>query len=358
MLQFGSPKNIYDANENDYYCIDGIRPEDVCRLMNKDLTKAEKIFNDCKEVGCRIVTFHDSEYPERLKNIYDPPVVLYVKGKLPNIDDEPVVGVVGTRKCTPYGIVNAENTGLKLAKSGVIIATGLAKGVDTAATVGALKGGGCVVGVIGTGVDIVYPAENKLIYKEVINNGVIISEYPPGTQAFKHHFPARNRIVSGLSLGIAIIEAPMKSGALITAARALEQGKDVFVLPGNVDAAACEGSNRLLREGAIPFISGDDIIDEYIDLYHDKIKSPEPDELKKSFDNKSKVDYIGLGNLLGNLVGDERIIAEAIGSKSSFIDEIIHDTSFPAQKVSAVLTMLEINGHARRDNSGRWETIY
>jgi len=352
---FGSADEVYKASERDYFDIETINRENIKSLSDKDLKNVNKILTDCDEAGCRIISFQDCEYPERLKNIYDPPLILYIKGKMPDVDHEPVVGAVGTRKCTPYGIINAESTGYKLSKSGIIVVTGLAKGVDTAATEGALRGGTAVIGVIGSGLDIIYPAENKQLFTDVIDNGAVISEYPPGTRALHHHFPARNRIISGLSLGIAVIEAPKKSGALITAARALEQGRDVFVLPGNVDAAACEGSNRLLREGAIPFMSGDDIIDEYIELYPDKIKTPETDETKKPFDNNSKVDYIGLGNFFGKLAGDEMIIAKSIGTESLCIDEIIIETMLPAQKVSAVLTMLEISGYVRRDDSGRWK---
>jgi len=367
---FGSAEDVYNADERDFLDIDGIRAEDIKSLSEKDLMKSDKIIKDCNDTGCRIVIFKDSEYPDRLKNIYDSPLVIYVKGRLPYIDDEPVVGVVGTRLCTPYGITVAKNTGYKLSQSGITVVTGLAKGIDTAATVGALKGGTCVIGVVGTGLNIVYPSENKRIFDAVIKNGAIISEYPPGVRALQHHFPARNRLISGLSLGIAVIEAPKKSGALITATRALEQGRDVFALPGNVDATTCEGSNALLREGAIPFMSADDIIDEYIDHYPGKIhilneRSNKPDlsdlsgdkteGSKKSIDNNTKVDYIDLGNPVENLIGDEKLVVNAISNKSTCSDEIIIETQLPAQKVLAVLTVLEINGHIKRNTAGRWE---
>jgi len=369
---FGSPDNIYYAGERDYLDINSIKPADIAQLMNKDLGKVNKILASCVEAGCRVVTFQDSDYPDRLRNIYDPPVVLYVKGNLPYVDDEPVVGVVGTRKCTPYGIKTAENVGYGLSGSGIIVVTGLARGVDTAATRGGLRGSSPVIGVIGSGHDFVFPSENKALYDDVKSHGAIISEYSPGTPAMQHHFPARNRIISGISLGVAVIEAPKRSGALITAARALEQGRDVFALPGNVDAAACEGSNGLLREGAIPFITADDIIDEYIELYPDKISKskgelfmdtlPEDclsgeNESKKSFDNITKVDYIDLGNLPDKLDGDEKSIAEIIGLNSLQIDEIITGTGFSAQRVLAALTMLELNGYSMRDINGKWELI-
>ena len=351
---FGTPESVYNAQARDYLDISGISHAEINQLMLKELDTSNKIQSSCAQIGCRIITIMDSDYPDRLRNIYDPPLVIYVKGKLPYIDDEPVVGVVGTRNCTPYGITTADNLGYNLSRSGIIVITGLARGVDTAATRGALRGGTATVGVIGSGLDIVYPPENKSIFEDVESAGAIISEYPPGTPAIKQNFPARNRIISGSSLGIAVIEAPKKSGALITAARALEQGRDVFALPGNVDAVTCEGSNKLLREGAIPFMSADDIIDEYIDLYPDKINTSS-NEGQKSIDNASKVDYIDLGDLLEKFEGDEKAIVESIGNKSVHVDEIISDTGFPAQKVLAALTILELSGYVKHDTNGKWE---
>jgi len=353
---FGSPDRIYYASGRDYLDINGVKPSDTATLEQKDLSTANKIMTSCAQIGCHLITIRDAVYPDRLRNIYDPPIVLYVKGNLPNIDDEPVVGVVGTRNCTPYGIITSGKTGENLSNQGIIVATGLARGVDTAATRGALKGGSKVIGVIGSGVDIVFPPENKKLFEDVINAGAIISEYPPGTPAVRQNFPARNRIISGISLGVAVIEAPKQSGALITAARALEQGRDVFALPGNVDAKKCEGSNALLREGAIPFMSADDIIDEYIDLYPEK-KGLLPRTEQKSIDNTPKVDYIDLGNLLDKLDGDEKLLVKSIGHNSTDTDEIITLTGFPAQKVLASLTMLELGGYVKRNKNGKWETL-
>jgi len=351
---FGSPDRIYHANDRDFLDIEGIKLTDINELMKKELDSAERIISSCSKTGCRTITLQDADYPDRLRNIYDPPLVLYVKGNLPHIDDEPVVGVVGTRNSTPYGLTIAENTAEKLSGSGIVVATGLARGVDTAAIRGALRGTSNVIGVIGSGVDIIYPPENKMLFESVANAGAVISEYPPGTPAVPHNFPARNRIISGISLGVAVIEAPLKSGALITAARALEQGRDVFALPGNIDATNCKGSNALLREGAIPFMSADDIIDEYIELYPDKIKLLDNSN-EKSIDNAAKVDYIDLGNLLDKLDGDESDIIKSIGNSPAHIDEIITITGFPAQKVLASLTILELSGYIKRNNNGKWE---
>jgi len=352
---FGSPENIYKAQYDDFISIENLKPTDIAELMDKNLTEASRIQASCVESGVQAITLYDSNYPERLRNIYDPPLVLYVKGSLPYVDDECVVGVVGSRTCTPYGITAAETLGYDLSKNNIIVSTGLARGIDTAAARGALRGGYHVIGVIASGHDIVFPAENRTLFKDVITSGAIVSEYPPGTPAIKHHFPARNRIISGLSLGVAVIEAPKSSGALITASRALEHNRDVFVLPGNVDAVACQGSNALLREGAIPFMSAYDIIDEYKDSLNYKISDIKGTRQKKSFDNKPKVDYIDLGNILEKLDEDEKVIVKSIGNNSVPIDDIILNTKLPAQRVLAKLTMLELSEYVCRDDSGNWK---
>ena len=385
---FGTPEAVFKAGERDCRNAVPLRETEFKKLADKNTDSVSKILASCAETGCRVVTLQDADYPDRLRNIYDPPLVLYVKGNLPSIDEEAVVAVVGTRDCTSYGITSAENIGYRLAKCGLVVATGLAKGIDSAAARGALLGGGNVIGVIGSGLDIVYPSENKTLFGEVAASGAIVSEYPPGTPAIRAHFPSRNRIISALSLGVAVIEAPSRSGALITASRALEQGRDVFTLPGNIDARSSEGSNALLREGAIPILSADDIISEYADLFPDKInpdaatvlpqtqsdsqipdsrqKQGKPDikpamrsdkpqsgnvtgkgtAIKKEIDNAPEAGYIDLQKLLSNLSGDENAVASAIGFNTVHVDDIIVSTGLPAQRVLTALTMLEIKGCA------------
>jgi DNA processing protein len=354
---FGSAEKVYFAGYNDYVSAGGLKSSDINELMKKDMDGVNKILSKCADIGCRVITIQDSDFPDRLRNIHNPPLVLYVKGKMQDIDDEPVVGIVGTRACTPYGIKTAEAVSYKLSRNGITVVTGLAKGIDAAAARGALRGGTLTIGVIGSGLDVIYPYENKSLYEAVASAGALVSEYSPGTPAIKTHFPLRNRIISGLSLGIAVIEAPQKSGALITAARALEQGRDVFSLPGNVDSFTCEGSNALLREGAIPFLSADDIIEEYIELYPDKIKALRKTNAKKAIDNTPKVDYIDLGKLQEQLDGDEREVVKAIGNKSLYIDDIVSITGLEAQNVQTALTMLELSGYVSRNTNGNWEIV-
>jgi len=349
LAHFETPEKVFLADDKDYRGIEGVKKSDIPRLAVKNIDSADKILASCAKIGCRVITLHDAEYPDRLRNIYDPPIVLYVKGVMPVIDEEPVVAVVGTRDCTSYGIGAAEGIGYALSQSGLIVATGLARGIDSAAARGALRGGGAVIGVIGSGLDIVYPSENKALFADVANSGAIISEYHPGTPALPAHFPARNRILSGISLGVAVIEAPKKSGALITAARALEQGRDVFTLPGNINAKSCEGSNTLLREGAIPILSADDIISEYAELFPDRIC------IKKEIDNKHTVDYIDLDKIKVALSGDEKTVAETLGTGMLHVDELIVASGMSAQQVLTALTMLEIKGYAVRSANGKWK---
>ena len=374
---FVTPEKVYNAGIEEYKEIEGIKPAEIKSLNNKNLEIVDKTLIKCAELGCRVITLQDVEYPDRLRNIYNPPILLYIRGTMPLIDEEPAVAIVGTRRCTPYGLKAAENIGCLLARSGILVVTGLAKGIDTAAARGALRGGGIVVGVIGSGLDIIYPPENKELFDDVAVSGNVISEYPPGSPAIPGHFPARNRIISGLSLGVAVIEAPQKSGALITARWALEQGRDIFTLPGNVDSKNSEGTNALLRDGAIPIISGEDIVEEYADLFPDRIRTGNRFQpatpsrkssvlavennqkvnrklqsgSKKEIDNINQVEYICLDKALDSIAGDERAVAEAIGYSSVQVDDIITGSGLSAPQVLTALTMLEIKGLVVRDSS-------
>ena len=348
LRHFGSPESIFNAGLDEFRDLEGIKPSEIPPPKNRSLEPANKILAACAQIGCRIITIQDAEYPDRLRNIYDPPIILYIHGTLPAIDDEPVVAIVGTRDCTPYGINAAEKAGYLLARSGLVVVTGLARGIDSAATRGALRGEGRVIGVIGSGLDVIYPPDNKELFESVANTGAVLSEYPPGMPPIPAHFPSRNRILSGLSLGVAVIEAPKRSGALITAARALEQGRDVFALPGNVDARSCEGSNALLREGAIMIRGAEDIISEYIDLFPDIIS---PDII----DNEPKTEYIDVDKILSLLDGDEHTVASALIKAPLHVDEISAGSGLPASRILTALTMLEIQGFAKRDINGNWK---
>lgn len=265
--QMGSARAVYFAGAGEY----GDEPGD---LTDKSLRLAMEILRRCEAAGIRVLTYGDSRYPERLRQLEDPPTVLYVRGDLGDPDDEPVIALVGTRKCTPFGVRMAEKLGRDIARYGGVLATGLAAGIDSAAARGALSGGGLVIGVLGCGADVVYPRSNGPLFEDVLRHGALISEYPPGTPPLGRNFPERNRIMSGISLGVAVVEAPERSGALITAGAALEQGRDVFVVPANPDAESCKGSNLLLQEGAYPVLNGWDIMSQYRHLFPGLIQEP------------------------------------------------------------------------------------
>ncbi|WP_295745028.1 DNA-processing protein DprA, partial [uncultured Oscillibacter sp.] len=270
LRHFGTPENAYYADAGEILLTEGITKKQAEALEEKNLAAAGKILSDCRRLGLRILTFQDAEYPNRLRNIYDPPFLMYVRGHLPPVDEEPVIAVVGTRKCTPYGENCGEKLGYGLARGGAIVVSGLARGVDAAATRGALRGGGVPIGVLGCGLDVVYPPEHRYLYEDVAAAGALLSEYPPGTEPDKSHFPVRNRIMAGLAVGTVVVEAPLHSGALITGNTALEQGRDLFAVPGPIDAPASAGCNRILRDGGIIVTEPRDVLSWYAARFPDK----------------------------------------------------------------------------------------
>ncbi len=214
-----------------------------------------------KENKTRTLSFSDKGYPTNLKYIYDPPPTLYVKGNiLP--EDNIAIAIIGSRRATYYGLKNAENLSFELAAGGITIISGLARGVDSAAHRGALKAGGRTIAVLGSGLNIIYPPENEKLAREILQCGAVISEFPQGTAPLRQNFPRRNRIISGLSLGVVVVEAAKRSGALITANLALEQGREVFALPGKIDSFTSRGTHDLIKQGAKLVESAEDIIEE------------------------------------------------------------------------------------------------
>jgi len=361
---FSHPKAVHDADGAALEEIEGITEEEKAALLDKDLSKAEQILRKCEEKNLEIITQSEGRYPARLKNIYDPPAVLYCQGNLPDIDGNAVIGVVGTRHASAYGLSAARRMGSELAKGGGIVVSGLAEGIDAAAMRGALEAGGKAVGVLGCGVDVVYPKCNRGLFASTARYGCILSEFPPGTPPVKWNFPKRNRIISGLSRGVVVVEAPEKSGALITARQALDQGRDVCVVPGNVDMPSFVGSNRLLRDGAEVVGCGWDILGEYVYQYPDKLHKPETrlrerkaeatrtarapekekEKSKKSIDNFSPQSYSDPRDEFPNLSPEERQIVQTLLPGERTVDEVIALTGMAPGKLLALLTMMELKG--------------
>jgi DNA processing protein len=273
--------------------------------------------------GARLVSILSSDYPLSLLQIDDPPPFLYVKGSL--VAEELAVAVVGSRRSSDYGRMVTEKLSRELAEQGVTIVSGLARGVDTAAHRGALKGGGRTIGVLGCGIDVVYPSENAQLSVEIESNGAVISEFPMGTAPLAENFPRRNRIVSGLSKGVLVVEAAEGSGSLITARLALDQGRDVFAVPGSIVSKVSRGTNLLIRDGAKLVLSVEDILDE---LPHGK-RSPGQQSPKKQSPE---------------LLPDEQTIWAVVAGAPLHIDEITVKSKLTAGEVSAILLRLELKG--------------
>ncbi len=339
---FGTPEDCYHGSRADYARVEGLSEQAQEALCNKDLTRAEEILAACVKKKIHILSWADGNYPVCLRNIPDPPLLLYYKGVIPDFDNEPTIGVVGTRKASAYGMKVAEQVGSELCRCGSIVVSGMAEGIDTMATQGALDAGGIAVGVLGCGADRIYPAFNRRLYRGVERQGCLISEYPPGTRPYPWNFPRRNRIISGLSCGLVVVEAPKKSGALITARQALEQGRDVYVIPGNVGVESCEGSNALLKEGATLVTRGWDILSEYTWRFGQKLHEPDASADKKSVDKQQPLAYSDEDN--ASLDNMEKTILESLGGSEQIIDTIIARTGIPSGELLAALTMLEVKG--------------
>ena len=252
LKKFKTPENIYNLKDKNELIKCGIREETIDNIMNKNTKEyLMEYIKIMKKQKIKIVTIEDRQYPQILKNIYDYPISLYVKGN-ENILNNTAIGIVGCREATRYGINAAQYFAYNLAKKDISIVSGLAKGIDSYSHIGAIKAKGKTIGVVGNGLDIIYPKQNAYLYDKIIQEGgAVLSEYPIGTQPEKRNFPARNRIISGMSKGIIVVEAKKKSGTLITVDFALEQGRDVYVVPGNINSENSIGTNELIKQGAL-----------------------------------------------------------------------------------------------------------
>ncbi len=319
------------------------------RLDESLLSKADAILKDCQKDNIRVITIYDENYPNVLRGIFNPPLVLYVKGELLDFDNTPTISIVGPRNVSKFGKKAAYSLGYRLAKSGMNVVSGGAIGSDTYAHIGALKAKGKTALVMGCGFNVSYLEENRALREHIQNCGCLITEYPPNTPATRFTFPIRNRIISALSLGTILVEAPKRSGALITANHALEQGKDVFVIPGSPDLNEYKGSNALLRDGAKPLLDTSDVFNEYISLFPDKIdiekafkKEPKPENPKKN----KKI----LNETLSN---EAKIVYNCLDTHRFYPDEL--NTGLEAGKLLSALTELEMEFIIKALPGGQYE---
>ena len=271
LKNFPTPKAVYEASEEELLAVDGITKEIVSALMDRDLLYSEKIVDYCERVNVGILTLDSPNYPNRLRSIYAKPILLYYRGKLPEIDENVLIACVGTRKCSHAGAQTAYTLGMELVHGGAIVVSGMASGIDSAAQKGAISAGGHTIAVLGCGIDRVYPIENKELMEKIAATGTILTEFAPGTDPVGKNFPIRNRIISGLCQGTVVVEADYKSGSLITAKYALKQGRDLFAFPGKANDPNYTGTNMLIQNGASLVTCARDILLDYEPLYPDKI---------------------------------------------------------------------------------------
>jgi DNA processing protein len=323
----GSVEAIFSAGRDELMRAEGVGAE-VARGIVEQRAEIDPARESRKaeSLGFRIITQADSEYPEPLKTLHGPPLALYVWGTL-DAKDRHAVAIVGTRHATHYGLTVADRLGYQLARVGFTVVSGLARGIDTAGHKGALKGGGRTLAVIGSGLDSIYPPENEELAKQISEHGAVISEYPLGRQPDRTTFPYRNRIVSGLSMGIVVVEAGLNSGALNTSDHALEQGRSVFAVPGRIDSPAAKGPHRLIKNGARLVDDVDDILQEFEFLI-----PPEKKKQVAALDARPEV----------QLSGDEQSVVRALWEGSLDVDSLTRKAALKMATMNSLLIGLEM----------------
>ena len=332
IAEFADVDAILGASTQELFRVKGITHELAAAIRKApDSPEFAKERETIERLNLKITTLKSQDYPENLRHIPDPPVLLYVRGEL-EARDSFAIAIVGTRSCTHYGKQTAESLGMELASMGLTIVSGLARGIDSHAHRGALMGKGRTIAVLGTGLDNVYPAEHSSLADEIAKSGAVISEFPSGVSPVPRNFPIRNRIISGLALGTVVVEAPPQSGALITARLALDQGREVFAVPGNITAQTSRGPNQLIRQGAKSVLSAKDIIEEIAP----EIKGMMREEtIKQAAEAKLRLDP------------NERKIYNTLTQEPLHIDEIILATDLPHAKIGMGLFNLEMKGLAK-----------
>ena len=364
--RFGDAEALFHAPKGAFEGIPGLSRAEAAVLERRDLSLAAEIREECERQGIRILTLQDAAYPPRLKHIFSPPVVLYVKGQLPVLEKNAPIAVIGTRHHSAYGLRMGAALAAEIAKCGGVVISLLTSGIEQEAARAAMSAGGACIGVLGTP----HEQEGRQLAADVAAHGALVSEYPPFTRTLREFFRDRNRIASGLSAGVLVVEAPEKSGTQLFVAEAAEQGKEIFAVPGNADAAGSAGTLRMIQEGAKLVTSGWEIMSEFQPLYPETLHyvpaSPrqpageesaatpaKAEEEKPTVDKPAKEDYDLKSQLAGLNETQLRIVA-AIDSEAKHIDDIIEETELPAGTVLSQLTLLEIKGFVRHGPGQRF----
>ena len=358
LCSFSGAEEIFDCRDEERFRELGMADKDCEALLDKSLARADAVLAECRRLGIRILTMRDTAYPEKLRNLCDAPIVLYILGDIPPMDDHLSLACIGTRHPSVYGRSVAAAFTERLARSGAVIVSGMAIGIDSDAARAALKADCPTVAVLGCGVDVCYPRSSRDIYDWIPQKGAIVSEYPPGTEPLAGHFPERNRIMSGLCDGVVIYEAADKSGTLITARCALDQGRDVFCIPGNIGESSA-GTNGLIAAGEAKAVTRPwDILTEYAARYGDidaeeerrkfrlgEIPRPDAASVPRSQENKKEEKPESPPAV--SLSADERIIYDLLLSGQKHIDEILRETGMPAARALTHLTLMEMKGRVK-----------
>ena len=338
--KFHTPENVFQSTPDELKKVEGIRSKTIAAISNfKGNDWAKRELGQIEKLGITLLTLNDELYPRILKTIYDPPPILYLKGELQE-GDSLSLAIVGSRSASAYGKDITMRLARSLTQRGFTIVSGLARGIDTAAHKGALKAGGRTLAVLGSGIDVIYPWENNTLAENIAQNGAVMSEFPFGTPPEAAHFPSRNRIISGLSLGTVIIEASFRSGSLITARLALEQGREVFAVPGNVDSPWSKGTNRLIKEGAKLIMDPEDIIEEVLPQY----------ERPSRLEDRKPAEPI-------ELTPESQKILDLIEANPVHIDTLIQKSGLPSGQVSSLLLDLELKSLVKQLSGKKFKKL-
>lgn len=322
---FGGVKEIFKAIKSELMECKEITPPIASRIKNFDEWKEiDKELYVLRRLSVSVIPVTDADYPDSLRNIYDPPLILYYKGNKELLKNK-CMAVVGSRHPTEYGIEVTKKLTGELVDAGFTIVSGFAQGIDSEAHRAAIASGGRTIAVFGSGIDVIYPAGNEELYELLVKSHLIVTEFPPGTKPFKGNFPRRNRIISGLSKGVVVVEATLNSGSLITARYALEQGRDVFAVPGMITSTRSQGCHYLIKEGARPVESVKDMIDDV---------------------SMSKKNCLNIDTL--NLSEKEKSIVSTLRDGKKHIDIIIESVKMPSSDTAGILTNLELSGIVRQ----------
>lgn len=337
---FSSPEEVWEASSDLLHSIKGLPEKYIEKILNtKDINVIERNIKLLENKDIKYISIDNKEYPDKLKNIYDYPYGIYVRGKLNNFNKK-YVAIVGSRKCSDYGADVTKIISRQLVENNVVVVSGMAKGIDSMAHIGAIEANieQSTVAVFGCGIDVCYPKENEELMYKIIENGGIISEYPLGTSPHQTFFPKRNRIISGLSNVIIVVEATKKSGSLITADQALEQGRDVFAVPGNITSKLSEGTNDLIKQGAMLLSNCDDVLN-CIGYEKNNCKESPKISLEKTPVNSNN-EYF--------LAPDEKLVYDCISLEPQNIDTIFNKVSCPINKLQSLLSLMELKGYIQQ----------